>query len=285
MTHQVQNLLHTISHHKGNKLVINTIFSNTLFDITLQELDNYIFIDHRTIKNKNLSYGVTLINNPIAFANDISYIKNMYSNKIVLMHENIFNGLKKEDQYLLFSSIKDYTIFSFIPNIPLQNNNINYIKYGFKSNTSQLTADRNTDVLMLYDSDQKQAEILFQIIKKNIPNSEIVNTKNIQSIDMMNSLFNNTKVCIDLSSYYNTLYAVSCGCFGITQSGSYDPNFIISINDMTNILPVLQQVLNAYNNDYIYGTQRYIESNYDYITYEANMKAIIEQISNSPIIP
>lgn len=284
MTHQVQNLLHTISHHKGNKLVINTVFSNSLFDITLQELDNYIFIDHRTINAKNLSYGVTVINNPIAFANDISYIKKMYSNKIVLMHENAFTGLKKEDQYLLFSAIKDYAIFSFVPNIPLQNNHINYIKYGFKSNISQLAADRNTDVLILYDNDKKQAEILFQIIKKNIPNSEIVHTKNIRSIDTIHNLFNNTKVCIDLSSYYNTLYAVSCGCFGITKSDSYDPSFIITINNIADVLPILQQVLNAYNNNYIYETQKYMELNYDYIAYESNMKAIIEQISNSTII-
>lgn len=285
MTHQVQNLLQIISHHKGNKLVINTIFSNSLFDITLQELDDYIFIDHRTVNDKELSYGAVVINNPIAFANDISYIKNMYSNKIILMHENIFGGLKKEDQYLLFNSIKDYTIFSFVPNIPLQSNNVNYIKYGLKSSVSQLATDRNTDVLVLYDNDQRQADILFKMIKNSIPNSEIVNSKNIQSIDMMNNLFNNTKVCIDLSSYYNTLYSVSCGCFGITKSQSYDPNFIITINDMASILPLLQQVLSGYNNNYIYGTQNYIESNYNYTAYEANMKAIIEQISNSAIIP
>jgi hypothetical protein len=285
MTHQVQNLLQIISHHQGNKLIVNTIFANSLFDITLQELDDYVFIDHKTIKSKDLSYGATLINNPIAFANDISYIKNMYSNKIVLMHENIFSGLKKEDQYLLFTSIKDYTIFSFIPNIPLQNNNVNYIKYGFKSNISQLAADRNTDVLVLYNNDQRQAEMLFQMVKGVIPNSEIVNIKNIQSIDMMNNLFNNTKVCIDLSSYYNTLYSVSCGCFGITKSESYDPNFITTIHDVTSLLPLLQQILSSYNDNYIYGAQKYIESNYDYATYESNMKAIIEQISNSAIIP
>ena len=285
MTHQVQNLLQTISHLKGNKLVVNTIFTDSLFNITLQQLDDYIFIDHKTVKDKGLSYGAVIINNPIAFANDISYIKNMYSNKIVFIHENVFNGLKKEDQYLLFTSIKDYTIFSFIPNIPLQNNNVNYIKYGLKSNVSQLTSERNTDVIILYDNDQKQAEILFQIIKKTIPNSEIVNTKNIQSVDMMNNLFNNAKVCIDLSSYYNTLYAVSCGCFGITKSESYDLNFIMTVDDITRIPQLLQQVLSSYNDDYIYGAQKYIESNYDYATYESNMKAIIEQISNSVIIP
>lgn len=285
MTQQVQNLLQIMSHSKGNKLVVNTIFANSLFNITLQELDDYIFIDHKTVKDKDLSYGVVIINNPIAFANDMSYIKNMYSNKIVFIHENMFSGLKKEDQYLLLSSIKDYTIFSFIPNIPLHNNNVNYIKYGLKSNVSQLTPDRNTDVLILYESDQRQAEILFQIIKKTIPNSEIVNTKNIQSVDMMNNLFNNTKVCIDLSSYYNTLYAVSCGCFGITKSESYDPNFIMTVNDITSIPPLLQQILGAYNDNYIHGTQSYIESNYNYAAYESNMKEIIEQISNSAIIP
>ena len=167
----------------------------------------------------------------------------------------------------------------------IQNNNLNYIKYGLKSNVSQLTSERNTDVVILYDNDQKQAEILFQIIKKTIPNSEIVNTKNIQSVDMMNSLFNNAKVCIDLSSYYNTLYAVSCGCFGITKSESYDPNFVMTVDDITRIPQLLQQVLSSYNDDYIYGAQKYIESNYDYATYESNMKAIIEQISNSVIIP
>lgn len=285
MTHQVQNLLQTMSHLKGNKLVVNTIFANSLFNITLQELDDYIFIDHKTVKDKDLSYGAVIINNPIAFANDISYIKNMYSNKIVFIHENMFSDLKKEDQYLLFASIKDYTIFSFIPNIPLQNNNVNYIKYGLKPNVSQLTSERNTDVVILYDNDQRQAEILFQIIKKTIPNSEIVNAKNIQSVDMMNNLFNNAKVCIDLSSYYNTLYAVSCGCFGITKSKSYDPNFVMTIDDIIRIPPLLQQVLSSYNDDYIYGAQKYIESNYDYATYESNMKAIIEQISNSVIIP
>jgi hypothetical protein len=102
----------------------------------------------------------------------------------------------------------------------------------------------------------------------------------------------NKKFIIDILELDNIKDYIDVYLFGVKQPQerynvvSEENNIIVTfIIDITRIPQLLQQVLSSYNDDYIYGAQKYIESNYDYATYESNMKAIIEQISNSVIIP
>ena len=211
-------------------------------------------------------------------------IKNMYSNKVIFFHENLFANLKKEDQYLLYNQIKNYPLFSFVPNIPIRE--INFIKYGIKPSASRSSSDRTIDILILYSSEKKQEDMILNTIKRKFPqfNTEILNIANVVSIENCNSILNNTKVCIDLSSYYNVLYSVSCGCFGITNRTSYDPKFINTVDSMDNIFSILQTLLNDHNDDYIKDANKYIEMNYSYDMFESNLKSIITQFSNSTIL-
>lgn len=283
INNQINNIFHSILHNQGHKMIVNTIQSNSLFDTVLDTLEDYIFVDHTTIQNTSLSYGSMIINNPMIIANNASYFKQTYCNKAIFLHSNLFNELKKEDQYLLYHSMKHYPIFSFIPNLPLDSNSVNYIKYGIKTQISKLSNQRDTDILILYDTDKKQAEILFRIIKNQFDKVEMLHSKNLKQYDVIPNILNNAKLCIDLSCYYNILVSIGCGCFGITRKQSYDPNFIITINDLNDINNLIGHILNRYNDDYIRRAEEYIINTYNYLAFQNNIATVLKHLSNMAI--
>ena len=207
----------------------------------------------------------------------------MYSNKVIFIHDNIIGRLKKEDQYILLNSIKDYSIYSFVPEI-YNCAEIKYIKYGFPNSAKKVSIDRSIDVLILYNTEKKPAETLFQAIKQTIPKTDIVCTKNIMSNDMAINLFNNTKLCIDMSSYYNLLMSVSCGCIGVTPNKSYDPDFIFSVDSINSIIKIAPDLVKLHNDQYIETTQKYISNNFSYTNYINNINFIFDTHINTEVL-
>ena len=279
INYQINNLFHTLQFYNNQKLNINYIKSESLYDLSIDQLENYIFIDHNTTAQKSISYGLTLINNIMSVANNIQMIQNMYSNKVIFIHNDLVNYLKKEDQFILFNSVKDYKIYSFVPNA---NPNIEHIQYGFEKNAKKYNQDRGIDVLLLYQQQNKnQTEILFRALKAaKYNNVEIVCSNHLTSYSMAIDLLNNAKVCIDTVSYYNLLLSVSCGCSAIGFNTTYDLDFILSQNSIEAIPKVVNSVLEKYNDQYIDSTQKYIDQKYNYTNYINNIETIINNNLN-----
>lgn len=281
INYQIHNIFHQIESNNA-KLIVNYAKSNSLYDLSLSNLDNYIFIDHKTIIENSITYGLTLISNLMLLANNAQTLKNMYSNKIIFMHDNVVTKLKKEDQYILLNSVKNYDIYSFLPD-QYSSYNIKYLKYGFTNSAMRNSQDRPIDVLLLYNTEKKQTETLFQIIKQIIPKTDIACVKNITSNDMAIDLFNNTKVCIDLSSYYNLLMSVSCGCIGICPNQSYDPDFIFSTDSINSIINISPNIVKLHNDNYIQQTQKYISEHFSYTNYVDNISSIFNTHINTEV--
>lgn len=282
--YQIYNIFHNILSHSSKKLVVNTVFSDSLFDISMGSIPNYIFVDHSTIKQKLISYGITVINNPLVCANNIKEIQQMYANKLILFHDNSFFSLKKEDQFILYNQIKNYHLLSFVPqNDSFGSKQINRIKYGFVPSIINNASQRNINVLILYNQNKRQANILYELLKQTIPQVELCHIKNLKTIDAINSTFNNTKICIDLTSYYNMLHSVSCGCLGVTINESYDPDFIITVQNVNDMSNSIKELLNSYNDLYIDAAKTYIKTNYSYDNFTSSIDQILQQLSNTAI--
>jgi hypothetical protein len=280
LNYQINNILHNVRYQsKAIKSIIGYVPANTLYDKTLSNLDQYAFVDASVVTDKSMTYGLTVISNIMDIANNAKKYKNFYSNKLVFIHDKLISSLKKEDQYILLNSAKDYKILSFVPGI----NNIQHIKYGLNLNANKNHTDRSLDVLILYKNDKRQAQALFNNLQKHVTNIDIVSIDNIHGHDTVINLLNNTKICIDTTSYFNVLMSVSCGCIGITMQESYDKGFIFTIDNL-NLIPALtKDLLSTYNDNYISDTQKYIQSEYNYTTYLTNLTNMFDQHINMEV--
>jgi len=197
--------------------------------------------------------------------------------------------LKKEDQYLLFNYIKNYALFSFVPELSINSNNINYINYGFNNVPFNETKNRKIDALIVYRGSSRSAEILRTMILQQLPHIkvDILDYSILKSSQSIIETLSNTKVCIDLASYYNVLLSVSCGCYGITKT-QYNANneFVQGVQDMGQISEIVNHIItNKYSDTYIESAQKYIEINYPYETFKSSIINIFQNLVNSAIIP
>lgn len=284
INYQINNLFHILQFYNNHKLNINYIKTNSLYDLFINGLENYIFIDNNVISQKNISYGLTFINNIMIVANNIQMIQNMYSNKIIFIHDDLVNSLKKEDFFILFNSVKDYSIYSFVPNVV--SDSMKYMQYGFQNNVTKSSKDRTIDILLLYQQqNKKQTETLFQSLKRTAnKNVELVCIDHITSREMAISLLNNTKVCVDTNSYYNLLLASSCGCKCIGFNNYHDPEIVRSETNLENVVKASTIELSAYNDQYIDFAQKFIDVKYNYKNYIDNMESIINNHLSSEVL-
>lgn len=281
--YQINNILHSIKYNKNGIANINYIPANCIYDNLIDSLISYSFINYRFIAEKNLPYSLTMVNDVHQIINtDNQMLKKMYSNKIIFFHENIFSGMKKEDQYLLYNTLKTYPIFSYIKNLPIPN--VNYISYGIESKILKTKAsEREIDIIVLYSKNHKQSDMVFKTLSSRFNNIRAIYANNLSITNLHNTL-NNAKICIDLSSYYNTLFSISCGCYGITNSISSDSGFISSVSNMDQVIEIIPKILKEYNDAYIESTQNYIESNYNYNNFINQIRTIIDTHINTSVI-
>lgn len=278
INYQINNIFHTIQYQTSKSVNINYIKAESFYDLAVNELENINIFDHNVVNKKFISYGLTFINNVMSIANNAQTVQEMYSNKIIFIHNSLINYLKKEDQFILFNSIKNYPVYSFVSDVKNIAGSINYIKYGFEDNIKTSSADRNIDILLLYQQEnKKQTEILFRSLKQ-ISNKtvDIVCSNNITSNEVAINLFNNAKICIDTSSYYNLLMSASCGCIPIGFNLAYDKEIIKSEQNLEDMPKAALFLSDKHDDKYIQFAQNYIQSNYNYKNYIDNVWSIID---------
>lgn len=276
INYQINNILHIIQYQNSKSINVNYIKADSLYDLAINEIDNLNIFDNNIVDQKFISYGITFVNNIMSIANNSQMIQKMYSNKLIFVHNGLINHLKKEDQFILFNSVKNYKIYSFVPDVKNSTDTINYIEYGFNDNIKTSSENRNVDILLLYQQEnKKQTEILFKSLKQ-IPNKtvDIVCSNNITSNDMAINLFNNAKICIDTSCYYNLLMSASCGCIPIGFNLAYDKEIIKSEKNIEDIPKTALFLSDRHDDSYLRFAQNYMQTNYNYKKYVDNIWSI-----------
>lgn len=271
VNYQIHNLFHQISFKKQyHKLNILYTYTNSLFDKAMAESDRFLYVGDSVFQRQPLSYGLCHINDPLDFAKNIEKYSRLYSNKIVFYHNNPPKDIKKEDLFLLNSTLEDFVSFSFSKHSHVWNNkNIQYIDYGIKTINPPIE-DKPGNILILDGQNNKQAKLLHDNLKQKYTDTNLLKLDTSHTLDEILAEISRYKICIDIDSYYNVLCGVGVGCYGITARPSSDQEFIYTIADYNTMVETIDMLLSSYTNK--------IESMRDYINHNYNYDKFIKKI-------
>jgi hypothetical protein len=284
ITYQINNIKHVaLANKKDIALNIKYFSTNNWYDLFLSEIGNYHFVDSSTIDRHMMPYGLAIVNNFMDVAENLPAYKSCYANKVIFIHGSPPPMLKKEDLYLINKEVSRYKIYSFIP-IQDKFPSAEYIYYGFNTDNYKVPAkDRTIDISILCHDNIKQANSLKNLLSKKYNSIEVIQTNTYRDTDKVLNQLNKTKICIDLSSVYNNLLAISCGCCCITNTLLPDEKFIHAIVDINDIYHTVNKILEKYDESYILETQNYIAKHYAYDKFKHKMTNIIETNYKLPV--
>lgn len=266
--------------YKCGKAPINISYtrSNTWYDYTLSDIQDSLLNFLPYSNNIPINDHLYFINDPLYF----SQIENrfaFYIPKVLFFHNASILSMKKEDRYLLNNKIKLYNKYTFIHELANTIPNINVIDYGFSEISSEALNRRHKSILFIAE-EKNMDQIIFANIKQKYPDSDMIFLKpNNIGID---SLLLNYKVCINLSSGYNTLLAASRGCITVSAVPEKDIPHHYVANEMSQIIKCLEEATNL-NSGHIIN-HNFITKKYPYSTYIQNIQNIIKDQLNKESI-
>ena len=274
VNYQIHNLFHQISFKNNrHKLNIFYTYTNSLFDKMIGETDKFLYLNHAAFQQQPLSYGLCHINDPLDFAKNIEMYDKLYSNKIVFYHNNPPKDIKKEDLYLLNTTLEKYTSFAFSKHFHAWNNkNIQYIDYGIKI-PNLLNSDKPGNIIILDGQNNRQTRLLHDNLKQRYSDTSLLKLDTDYDPNEVLLEISKYKICIDIDSYYNVLCGVGVGCYGITARPSSDPEFIYTISDYNTMTQIIDKLLSSYTNK-IEHMKQYINNNYNYDSFITKIEEI-----------
>lgn len=282
INYQIHNILHTVSHKRGNPINIFYTYNNTLFDKVIDQISDAVALNNQVFLNSPLSYGLCIINDPLDMAQNINAYNNLYANKILFFHENPPSGLKKEDLFLLRHTLSKFSCYSFCNNYESWSNpKMRYMSYGIKYQDNNI--NKNKNIIMLSYNNNKQTKLIYDNLKNIYHDTYLLEIDYSKSYDNILQIISEYKICIDLASYYNVLCAASVGCYGITSKKSHSDEFIYQITDYQQMLAIIKDILHMPATN-INNIQEYIKHTYPYEPFIENIKNIITDYSMKAVI-
>lgn len=282
INYQIHNIFHTMHCRKGFNLNILYTYSGNLFDKIIQNIPNTTFINNQVFLTAPISYGLCIINNPLDFAQNLDAYSQLYANKILLFHDDPPVSLKKEDLFLLRSSLSKFSSIGFSSNAHLwSNENIKQIDYGIKPYEEIIVKEK--DIILLANADNKQMKLLYDNLKQIYKNTDLLEIKQNTSYEDSMKIISQYKICIDLSSYYNILCGVSVGCYGITSRRTRTDKYVYQISDYQELVGIIKNILSQPHAD-IQNMKEYILDKYKYNNFIDTLQNEIINNSMRPIV-
>jgi hypothetical protein len=286
INYQIKNIIHTtLVNRRDINLNIEYHPSYSLYDMYISDIGQYHFLDPNIIKQYQIPYGLSIVSNPTDVAEKLNVYRSSYSNKIIFIHHHPSSLFKKEDLFLINKEIAKYKIYTFIPDMQNKFPTAEYIRYGFDpSNCSGSASERDIDVCIVSTDENKQVNSLKSFLTKKYKSVEVILTLKQTNITDAIKTLNKTKICIDMNSPYNNLFAISCGCASITNSLTADGKFIHPITNINELYDIIDNINIKYNDEYVNDAIAYIDSNYNYNKYKQKMTSIIENNYKLPVV-
>jgi len=287
----ITNSILNIAYGTLNKR-INLLYSpsSMLFDNIFNDVDNInLFFDGDEVSD--YYYDCYFSNNFLDHTNHTKKLSDKAHLKdIIAFHYPPPPSFKKEDVALLQNNTKHIHKIFFGEHIIQswgysRDNKTTVMDYGIP--ITEPSATRNKNVLIFNLENNQQIDALHKTISTNIANTDII--KNISpsniSIDNIGKFISEYKVCIDLGSTVNTLFAMSCGVECISpMTNDKDNPLMHNIRDFNNILNIVNNILSKNTNEQIRKEgSNLIYSKYNYNTFKNNMVEYMTNFKNNEI--
>jgi hypothetical protein len=281
INYQIHNIFHNIlTKQKYPKNILYT-YTESLFDKAMEDIPDTIMINNQVFLNIPLSYGLCIINDPLDFAQNIGAYNNLFANKVLFFHDGPPPSLKKEDLFLLKTSLQKFPSFSFSLNHEQwMNQSIQSLNYGIKN--IDIDINKEKDIVILSTKNHKQTKLIYDNLKQAYPNTDLLTINSNQSYEDIIKIISKYKICIDLGSYYNVLCGVSVGCYGITTKKSYQDDYIYQISDYQQLIGIVKDILSSPIN--INDMRKYIEDKYCYESFIQKISNIITNYSAKAVL-
>jgi hypothetical protein len=268
------NIIHNVL---GNKTILSECSKNLFYSLLQNNTDYSIIEDNKQ------PFIATLHDNPISLSQKIQNIKiNYHVNSIVFIHAPAPEPLKKEDKHILSEKLNDTTKIFFskaIENSWSLKNNVYTIPYGMNI----LQKEKTKNVLVINTNKNTNIEKLYSHIKNLYNDCDIIN--NITDYKFSMDYISQYKILISLENHYDSLFGAACGCFVISNNLS-DINLpsITYINNSSNIIEAIKNLLSLKDDISIQTSQKYIEQNYPIDKFYTSLNSIFSNFNNKAFI-
>jgi hypothetical protein len=252
MTHlnrQIKNIFYSNKRAKsgyGHNVLYEP--QETFFDLLLEYMSPDILTSHslnnrNTFFFENLLYNGLWINDIIKFSQNIPHYAEFFTPFILTIHSPPSPLFKKEDMDILKNRLNPYYFLCFDEkSAAWPMDNIKYMRYGVP-NIKNVEINKIKDILLINTRKQKQSYILYQYLKNEFPNADMLDSIS-GDMDGLSKLLSQYKVCIDIDNYYNLIVANSCGSYGIAANISYDSD-ILQVSDYKNMIKIIPKLLES----------------------------------------
>ncbi len=296
------NVLQKLSSNKKNIVFYpqNNLFDHTVFQL----IDNnyYIFGDNKTnysipnvidLPQSHLSlynYNLSITNNIIGYST--SNLKKFHINSIIFTHSYRPHFIKKEDASILNNNLsKEIKIF-FSENARKSwgiNHRYEVIKYGIPKEFNNLGLERPKDVLILnFDKAVHNSQLLRAMKSRGYECDTLDSNK--MSIDQLNSICNQYKICIDFADHnvVNLLCSIASGCKAIglkteMLANDYgDVPGLYLINSPSEVIDTIGSIIK--DTDTIEDNSVAVHEMFDFNSFSESLKNSINTINQEAFI-
>lgn len=286
--------LKNISYNVVNKILdrnVKIYYENhySIFDLIFKKLDYYI-IDDCSDLAKSFYYDLRVTNNYFKYINNFNeMLMDMQVTNLIFFHDKCPSQLKKEDRIILANSLRKTKKIVFMESNHsdwnFDQSTTHFIKYGIPQSKKSKTV-KNKDILILNLRNNNQLNKLFQHIKNQYKNTDILTSIQELSLDRVYDILSEYKVVIDVDSAINALCSINCGCISLGLE-KFDDNIgsHIKILDFRTINALLDNIFNANNiKQTIDRDIEYIQKNYNFKTFEQQMHDLVLKTKKEPFL-
>lgn len=277
LNNQIYNELSYI-YRRDRSFSINTEyeFTDSIFDRVISSMEWLNIIDNKFLSLSKIPSNISIISSPLEFSQKKIAFENTLKKHILFFHIKPYNFIKKEDILILDNALKKHKKICFSEEILSWNlsNNI-FVNYGVPN--IKVSSNNQKSILVLNLTNNQQTVTVYNILKSKFKDTDILYANDF-SLEELYEIVSSYKICIDFDSYYNLIFAGSCGSYGIGVGKTFDPN-IITIRESNDILGIVPKILENYSEE----TAKQIKNNtiekYNFDKFNDTLNALIYNIS------
>lgn len=237
----ITNIAHKIISPATNILYFK---HKSVFDYIFDMLDLNIFIAKGM---PAYYYDLMITNDFLQYHNETKVLSTTnHLSHLLLFHNAPPANFKKEDIYLFQKEVRgNHKIFfsQYLADTwKIQTDpRTKIINYGIPDISISQSNARQKSIIILNFENNTQLDALYRHIKNQAIDCDILQNVDAQHFTILDlaNLLSNYKICINVSSDINTLFATSCGCQCISPLDMNDNKLFIRGNDYSDIISSL----------------------------------------------